>query len=206
MKKLHKLIILTIGSTVQGLAMAFFLFPHFIPSGGAAGFAVIFNHVWEVPFAWTIWCLNAILLLMAIKWLGLGSASWTMFCVSVTAITINVVSIETLSPLNYVIVDLILGAVFFGIGLGILFRFGASSGGIDILALIICKIRNSKPGKTLFYINGTILLATGLLMDWKIILYAIISQFIATRVVDIVVQFRFKLYNRVLAKRVGAKT
>ena len=200
MKNFNKVILLTVGSVVQGLAMALFLFPHFIPSGGAAGISVILHHIWDVPFAWTIWILNAVLLVMAFKWLGIASVCWTMYCVSVTAIIINIVSMEVLYPLNFILVDLFLGAILFGIGLGLLFKFGASSGGMDILALILCKIRKTKPGKTLFYINGTILLVAGFILDWKIVLYAIVCQFIITRVVDLVVQFRLKVPNGVLAK------
>lgn len=200
LKSFNKVRVLTVGSIVQGLAMALFLFPHFIPSGGAAGISVIFHHLWNIPFAWTIWILNAVLLAMAFKWLGRASVCWTMYCVSVTAIIINIISTEVLSPLNFILVDLFLGSILFGIGLGLLFKFGASSGGMDILALILCKIRKTKPGKTLFYINGTILLIAGFILDWKIILYAIFCQLISTRVVDLVVQFRFKLHNRLLAK------
>ncbi|MCA1029771.1 YitT family protein [Bacillus timonensis] len=176
--------ILTIAAAIQGVAMATFLFPHFIPSGGAASVGVLFNYLLDVPFAITLWTLNASLLLAAMKWLGKSNALWTMYCVTVTSAVINAISPHMERPLSSELLDLTIGSVIFGIGLGILFRLGASSGGMDILALIISKTKGYPPGKTLFWINGSILLLTGVVVDLKIILYALACQFIATRIVD----------------------
>ncbi|MFS0822284.1 YitT family protein [Bacillus sp. 1P02SD] len=186
MKIMNKGLILGIAAIIQGFAMATFLFPHFIPTGGAASVAVLFNYVAGVPFDRTLWVLNAGLLFAAIKWLGKGTAIWTLYCVTVTAITIRLLTSFTLEPVSNIIVDLLVGSVVFGVGIGILFRMGASSGGMDILALIISKLKGFSPGKTLFAINGTILLTTGIVVDWKIIIFALVSQFISSRIIDLI--------------------
>ncbi|WP_064093546.1 YitT family protein [Rossellomorea aquimaris] len=173
------------GAMIQGVSMATFLFPHLIPSGGAASISVLTNFILHTPFATTLWVLNAALLMAAWKWLGKENALWTMFCVTVTSVFVDIVSVHVTEPVSYVFIDLMIGAILFGIGIGILFRLGASSGGMDILALIISRLRGTTPGRTLFYINGSVLLLTGLIVDWKIILYAVICQFIATKIVDI---------------------
>ncbi|WP_010676365.1 YitT family protein [Bacillus timonensis] len=191
MKIMYKGVLLGIAAIIQGFAMATFLFPHFIPTGGAASVAVLFNYVAGTPFDITLWVLNAGLLFAAIKWLGKGTAIWTLYCVTITAITIRMITPFITNPLSNVIVDLIVGSVIFGIGIGILFRMGASSGGMDILALIISKLKGFSPGKTLFAINGTILLMTGIVVDWRIIIYAIVGQFISTRILDLVCKVQF---------------
>jgi uncharacterized membrane-anchored protein YitT (DUF2179 family) len=178
--------------------MTFFLFPHFIPSGGAASLAVLLNYLLDTPYSMTLWVLNASLLLAAAKWLGKSSVFWTLFCVSITSITIDSLTPLVSEPLNPVLLDLLLGAVVFGIGVGILFRMGASSGGMDILALIISKARGCAPGRTLFYINGSLLLITGIVVDWKVIIYAISCQMIGTRIIDFIykMEFNFKLAEK----------
>ncbi|RFB15152.1 YitT family protein [Bacillus sp. HNG] len=186
MNTLNKSLILGTAAMIQGFAMATFLFPHFIPTGGAASVAVLFNYVAGIPFDRTLWLLNAGLLFAAIKWLGKGTAIWTLYCVTVTAITIRLVTPFITNPISYVFVDLLVGSIIFGVGIGILFRMGASSGGMDILALIISKLKGYSPGKTLFAINGTILLTTGIVVDWKIIIFALVSQFISTRIIDLI--------------------
>ncbi|MFE4521928.1 YitT family protein [Cytobacillus firmus] len=186
MHVLYKSLILGIAAGIQGIAMTFFLFPHFIPSGGAASLAVLFNYLLDTPYSVTLWVLNAGLLLAAAKWLGKSSVFWTLFCVSVTSVTIDFLTPYITEPLNPVFLDLLLGAAVFGVGVGILFRMGASSGGMDILALIISKARGSAPGRTLFYINGSLLLLTGVVVDWKVIVYAVICQMIGTRMIDLI--------------------
>ncbi|MFD5851531.1 YitT family protein [Cytobacillus pseudoceanisediminis] len=192
MHVLYKSLILGMAASVQGIAMTFFLFPHFIPSGGAASLAVLFNYLLDTPYSVTLWVLNAGLLLAAAKWLGKSSVIWTLFCVSVTSVTIDSLTPYITEPLNPVLLDLLLGAVVFGAGVGILFRMGASSGGMDILALIISKARGSAPGRTLFYINGSLLLLTGVVVDWKVIVYAVICQMIGTRMIDLIYKVDIK--------------
>ncbi|WP_264740099.1 YitT family protein [Cytobacillus firmus] len=193
MHVLYKSLILGMASSIQGLAMTFFLFPHLIPSGGAASMSVLFNYLLDTPFSVTLWVLNAGLLLAAAKWLGKSSVIWTLFCVSITSVTIDFLTPYITEPLNPVLLDLLLGAVVFGIGVGILFRMGASSGGMDILALIISKARGSAPGRTLFYINGSLLLLTGVVVDWKVIVYAVICQMIGTRMIDLIYKLDVKI-------------
>ncbi|UTE75565.1 YitT family protein [Rossellomorea sp. KS-H15a] len=183
---LRKAVILGLASTIQGLAMAVFLFPHFIPSGGAASVSVLLNYLLHVPFAVTLWVMNACLLGAAIKWLGKGNAFWTMYCVTVTSVVVDAADPLMTGTVSFVFVDLLIGSILFGIGVGVLFRMGASSGGMDILALIISKLKGYSPGKTLFAINGSVLLLTGIVVDLKIILFAIACQFIATRILDII--------------------
>ncbi|WP_449537381.1 YitT family protein [Ferdinandcohnia sp. Marseille-Q9671] len=194
MNTISKGLMLGIAASIQGFAMAMFLFPHFIPTGGAASLAVLFNYILNTPFEITLWILNAGLLFAAIKWLGKGTAIWTLYCVTVTSVTVGLISPFITGQITNVVLDLLLGSIIFGVGIGILFRMGASSGGMDILALIISKLRGYSPGKTLFAINGTILLTTGIIVDWKIIIFAVIGQFISTRILDIVC--RMSLSNK----------
>ena len=197
MHVLYKSLILGMAASIQGIPMTFFLFPHFIPSGGAASLAVLFNYLLDAPYSVTLWVLNAGLLLAAAKWLGKSSVIWTLFCVSVTSVTIDFLTTYITEPLNPVLLDLLLGAVVFGVGVGILFRMGASSGGMDILALIISKARGSAPGRTLFYINGSLLLLTGVVVDWKVIVYAVICQMIGTQMIDLI----YKVDIKILAEK-----
>ncbi|PFA67721.1 membrane protein [Bacillus sp. AFS015802] len=189
---LKKAALLGIASSVQGLAMAVFLFPHFIPSGGAASVSVLLNYLLHIPFAVSLWGLNACFLGAAAKWLGKDNACWTMYCVTVTSVVVDVLDPFFTGAVSFVFVDLLIGSILFGIGVGILFRMGASSGGMDILALIISKLRGYSPGKTLFIINGSVLLFTGIVVDFNIILFAIACQFIGTRIVDIIIKLDIK--------------
>ncbi|OEH91578.1 YitT family protein [Bacillus solimangrovi] len=186
-----KAIGLTIGAAIQGLAMALFFFPHAISSGGAAGISIILNALFDIPHATTLWLLNIVMLFIAVKWLGKQSAIWTIYCVTVTSFVVSHLSLE--GPINSVVFDLAVGSVIFGVGIGILFRLGASSGGMDILALIISKASKKPAGRILFWINTIILLMTGFVVNVQVIFFALLSQWVSTRIIDIIGKVRIRV-------------
>ncbi|ANC76080.1 hypothetical protein ABE65_004345 [Fictibacillus phosphorivorans] len=183
---MQRMMWLTFGALLQGLAMAVFLFPHHIPSGGVAGIAILNDYFFDVSLGLTLWTMNFGLLLLAINKLGKQTALWTIYCVAVTSIVVGWMSSHVTSPLNGTLIDVIYGAIIFGTGVGILFRFGASSGGMDIVALILANWTGKKPGSILFLINSFILLGTSLTLGLEIIIFAFICQWISTRLIDFV--------------------
>lgn len=189
---MQKVVWFTTGAFLQGLAMAVFLFPHAIPSGGVAGIAILNNYFFQIPLALTLWIINFGLLLLAVKKLGKQTALWTIYCVAVTSVTVDWLSSLIQSPVNNMLFDVIYGALIFGTGVGILFRFGASSGGMDILALILAKWMGKKPGVILFWINSIVLLLTALTVGFEIILFALMCQWIVTRIIDYVRTAQFQ--------------
>ncbi|WP_278891846.1 YitT family protein [Heyndrickxia oleronia] len=82
--------------------------------------------------------------------------------------------------------DVLVGSILFGIGVGILIRLGASSGGMVIPALMIASYKNWSPGKVMMGINLFIFLLTSLVIDYKIVIYAIICQFFSTNIIDFI--------------------
>lgn len=189
---MYKVIWFTIGAFLQGLAMAVFLFPHAVPSGGVAGLAILNDYFFQVPLGLTLWIINFGLLLLAVKKLGKQTALWTIYCVAVTSVTVDWLASLIQNPVNHILFDVIYGALIFGIGVGILFRYGASSGGMDILALIIAKWTGKKPGIILFWINSIVLLFTALTVGASIILFAVICQWISTKIIDYVRTAQFQ--------------
>lgn len=189
---MQKVIWFTIGAFLQGLAMAVFLFPHAIPSGGVAGIAILNDYFFHIPLAMTLWIINFGLLLLAVKKLGKLTALWTIYCVAVTSVTVDWLSSLIQNPANNILFDVIYGALIFGTGVGILFRYGASSGGMDILALIMAKWTGKKPGIILFWINSIVLLFTALIAGFEIILFAVICQWISTKIIDYVRTAQFQ--------------
>ncbi|WP_207634177.1 YitT family protein [Halalkalibacter urbisdiaboli] len=184
--------LVTLGGALQGLAMALFLFPHSIPSGGAGGLAVLLNHWFNIPLSFALWFVNFSLLLLAIKWLGNASAIGTMFGISITSLSIYFFNLNMYLPPSNVWIDLLIGSIILGCGIGILLRQDVSNGGMGVLALIFSKHRNIPPGKPLFLLNGSIFVLTAYIIDWHIVIQALISQGLATRIVDFVFKIKWK--------------
>jgi uncharacterized membrane-anchored protein YitT (DUF2179 family) len=184
-REINRFGMLTCGAVFQGAAMAIFLFPHGIPSGGAAGLAILINHWLHFSLGFSLWIVNFLLLMLAINWFGYFWTIRTMFSVTITSITINLIGTFLYMPHLHLILDLLFGGVLFGFGVGMLIRHGASSGGMVIPALMIASYRRSPPGKAMFWLNLVIFILTASIIDVRIVFYAIICQWISTKIIDL---------------------
>ncbi|MFC3886013.1 YitT family protein [Bacillus songklensis] len=181
---------LACGAIIQGIGMALFLFPNAIPSGGAAGIAILLNYWLHLSLGFSLWFVNFISLTIAIKYFGYEWTFRTMFSVTITSLTVSWVSAFWHIPHINIGMDILFGALLFGIGVGILIRNGASSGGLVILALIIAGHKKWSPGKAMFWVNMSVFILTALVIDIKIVLFATICQLLSTRIIDFVHNFR----------------
>ncbi|PLR78672.1 membrane protein [Bacillus sp. V3-13] len=174
------------GGAIQGLGMGVFLFPHAIPSGGAGGIAVLLNYLFTMNIGFSLWLTNFSALVLAIKYLGNRCALWTMAGISITSFSIYFFQHSFQIPNRTLVVDLLLGSILLGTGAGLLLRQGVSNGGVGVIALIISNARNTLPGRPLFLMNCSIFILTAVIIDWKIIVLALVSQWISTKMVDLV--------------------
>ncbi|REJ28793.1 MAG: membrane protein [Caldibacillus debilis] len=177
---------LLLGAVLQGAAMALFLFPHSVPSGGAAGLAILIHHWFRLNHGISLWLVNAFFFLFALRHFGYMWTFRTIFSVALASFTISTLSGQMRLPHGPLPFDLFAGSVIFGAGVGLLIRAGASSGGMVIPALLIAERKNWSPGKVLFGINLFIYLLTSFVIDYKIVLYAILCQFLSSRIIDFV--------------------
>jgi uncharacterized membrane-anchored protein YitT (DUF2179 family) len=180
---IKKLSLIATGSVLQGFGMAVFLFPHSIPSGGAAGLAVLLNYWFHLPMSLGLWVMNIMFLLSTVHYLGKVSAVGTIMVITVTSVSVNVLDVYFDSPFTNIWIDLLAGSIFLGTGIAILLSQRVSNGGIGYVALAIYKWKRLNPGKTLFWMNGFIFLITAYVIDWTIIIQAIICQWVSTRIV-----------------------
>lgn len=186
-----KFILVILGGFLQGIGMGIFLFPQSIPSGGVGGLAIILHHIFHLNIGLALWLVNFCLILVGIKYLGKRFALWTIFAITIASLSIELFDMTIVLQQRNIIYDLLVGSVFLGTGIGLLMRQGVSNGGIGVIALVISGRRNILPGKPLFIINGFIFVLTGILIHWKIIILALISQWIATTVIDQICRITF---------------
>lgn len=188
---MKKLTFVLAGGTIQGFGMGMFLFPNYIPSGGAGGIAVILNYGLHIDVGVALWIVNFVMLLFGIKILGKRFALWTVLGITITSLSIHFFESNFIIVNRNFVFDLILGSVFLGTGIGLLMRHGVSNGGVGVIALMIAQGRNTLPGKPLFMINCFIFFLTGIVISWQIIILAFISQWISTTVVDYICRVTF---------------
>ncbi|SFA85014.1 Uncharacterised 5xTM membrane BCR, YitT family COG1284 [Lentibacillus halodurans] len=179
------------GGALQGFGMGLFLFPQAIPSGGAGGIAVLLNHWFNISMGPSLWIVNFTMLMLGVQYLGKRFALWTFVGITMTSLSIDF--FESTFPIVHrnLLLDLVIGSVFLGTGIGILMRQGVSNGGVGVVAFMISHGRNILPGKPLFFINISIFFVTAAVISWEIVILALISQWISTTMVDLVYRLDF---------------
>jgi uncharacterized membrane-anchored protein YitT (DUF2179 family) len=194
-KKLFIYFCLLFGAFLQGMSMSLFLFPHSIPSGGAAGLALLLNHWFHLSLGFSLWLANIVFLFFALNYFGYTWTLRTIISVATTSMTITLLTSQITLPHVHIFLDILGGSIFFGIGVGTLIRAGASSGGMVIPALMIASYKKWSPGKVMMGINLLIFSLTALIIDYKIVIYAVICQFLSTNIIDYIYELKLPKLN-----------
>lgn len=178
-----------LGTFLMSIGTNFFLLPRKMTVGGVSGIATIFYYLLKVPLSITIILLNIPLFIIAVKKLDVKFNIKTIFATVMLSVFLQV--FNNLSIIQTDDLDLftscVFGGLIVGVGIAIIFKAGASSGGSDLLAQIIYKLTNAQSiSKVLLIIEICIILSIMLVFkNINIGLYSVISMAISTKVVDI---------------------
>lgn len=175
-----------LGSLIGGAAYPMFLTPNRIAPGGITGIATILNFLLHWPVGTVSLVLNIPLFLIGYKTMGKIFAFRSLVATILFSVFIDVL------PLQPVINDPMLGALYggvlLGIGLGLIMRGGATTGGSDMIARMVHKrFSFISTGAFLFAIDFAVVLAASALIGISEALYALISIFLSAKVMDVVI-------------------
>ena len=146
-------VLMTVGSFMFCFAWTSFLIPNGLASGGLTGLCTIIQYGTGIPIGWTYPVLNVLLLILGFLSLGKGFGFKTIYVIGLTSILFEILP---QFPNLMVLMDekllvCLVGASLEAIGLGLIMLRGGSSGGTDILALMINKYWPVSPGKVYLY-------------------------------------------------------
>ncbi len=192
-------LLIVAGSFIMAAGYVFFITPYKIVPGGVYGISIVIHYLTEgflgffpdgIPVGLMGLVLNIPLTIIGIKILGPRFGIKTILGFFLTS---GFIDLQTYlwgnKPLvaDDPLISAIFGAVLIGFGLGLIFRSRATSGGSDIIAMIISKYTGMSLGQLLIYIDSVIVII-GLVAfrDWKIPLYSWLVIFITGKVIDAV--------------------
>ncbi|MFD2679351.1 YitT family protein [Bacillus seohaeanensis] len=184
-EKFLEYVLVLIGSSFVAIAFNVFLLPNEVASGGVSGISTILKGVFDWKPAYVQWAFNIPLFIAGLIFLGfqfgVKTAIGTIFLPFVVYLT------EAWEPWTQ---DPLLGSLFGGIGvglgLGIVFRGKASTGGTDLLAQIINKFTGLSLGTCVAMIDGLIVLSAAVVFDIERGLYALIGLYVTSKTIDLV--------------------
>ncbi|NCB09637.1 MAG: YitT family protein, partial [Bacteroidia bacterium] len=150
--------IITFGLLMFVMGWLLFLIPAEITGGGVSGIAAVVYFATKIPVSITFLAINVILVLIAIKILGANFGVKTIYSIVVLTIFFAVFQNIIKNPIvDDTFLSAVLGGMAGGIGLGIVFSRGGSTGGTDIFAMIVMKYRNVSPGRIIMYCDVIII-------------------------------------------------
>jgi len=144
--------IITLGLFMYALSWTAFLMPAQIVGGGISGLSAALFYATKIPMEYYYLVINALLILIAIKALGVSFGIKTIYSILVITFFLNIQQRFITKPIiSEVFMSTVLGGALGGAGIGIVFTQGGSTGGTDIIAMLINKYRNISPGKIILY-------------------------------------------------------
>jgi uncharacterized membrane-anchored protein YitT (DUF2179 family) len=179
------------GTFIMAVAFVYFISPYKLAPGGTYGIAIVLHHLFHLPTGFIALAIDIPLLLIGLKVLGPRFGWKTVVGVIALSQFVNLFSwIQgdvALVP-DDALLSSIFGGVILGAGLGLVLRAKATTGGSDIIAMIISKYTKLPLGQLLIYIDSVIVLVgLAAFSAWEIPLYSWIVIFITGKVIDLVV-------------------
>ena len=196
MKKLNwkelllDILFVIVGSALVGAALSVFTVPNDIAPGGVSGLATALAYITPIRVSiWTL-ALNIPLLIGAWRLLGRRSLIFTLISTGLLSLFIDLSATYLPAYTNDALIASVFGGAISGLGVGILFLRGISTGGTDLLALLLHKpFPNVANGTLLLVVDATVVgIAVCIFHDIDVALYSTIAIVVSSKVVDALAQ------------------
>ena len=186
--KLKFFALLNAGLFLTALGIELFKTPNHFAFGGTSGLSIVLAAVFpNLPVSAFMWILNIALVVLGFVFLGVRSMGWTIY--SSIALSFFVSLCELAFPLSVpltsdVFLELCFAVILPAIGSAIVFNIGASTGGTDIVAMILSKYTSLEVGRALMLSDLGIVLAAAIVFGPQVGLYSILGMILKSTVVD----------------------
>lgn len=186
--KLKFFALLNAGLFLTALGIELFKTPNHFAFGGTSGLSIVLAAVFpNLPVSAFMWILNIALVVLGFVFLGVRSMGWTIY--SSIALSFFVSLCELAFPLSApltsdVFLELCFAVILPAIGSAIVFNIGASTGGTDIVAMILSKYTSLEVGRALMLSDLGIVLAAAIVFGPQVGLYSILGMILKSTVVD----------------------
>lgn len=204
-EEINKFAIVCIGALLNAIGLNLFLIPADVYASGFTGVAQLISGVLEqhspiyISTGILLFLLNIPVGILGWKKVGKSFTFYSILSVALTTVFLTVLPEVRFSK------DILLNAVFGGVisalGIGMTLKFGASTGGLDIVAMILAKWKDKPVGTYFFILNAIIILTAGALNGAEKALYTLVTLYVTTRVIDSIHTRHEKLTVMIVTKK-----
>lgn len=161
--------VVTLGILLYVLGWSIFLVSNNLVGGGVTGISAIIQYATHglIKVGYSYFVINAGLLIAALFVLGFGFGGKTVYAIVIASVGLNV--FQTVIPADFIqaialdngkLMSTIMGGIMVGVGIGLTMSVGGSTGGTDIIALMVNKYHNVSPGRLILYMDVVIILSS----------------------------------------------
>lgn len=184
--------IMTIGVICIAVSVDLFLAPNDVVTGGVTGVAMILNDLIGTPIGLIVLLINIPLLIGGFRFLGgfvfsvrtIYATLALSFAIDLLAPYVGRFIHAPRDPLLYTLY----GGLLDGLGVGLVFRAQGTTGGVDIIARFLQRLRGIQMGRSLLIMNLIVFAAAAYLFSFDKVLYAILVAFVSGRTIDVVLE------------------
>lgn len=187
--KLRNIFFILLGSAIYAFGLVHFNMQNNLAEGGFTGITLLLYFLFDLDPSITNLILNIPVFIIGWKLLGrlsflytlLGTVSLSLFLWIIQRYAINMPLKEDLT------LAALFAGVFIGVGLGIIFRYGGTTGGVDIIARLVLKYFGWSMGKTMFLFDACVITVSLIFyLTYKEAMYTLVAVFIGARVIDFI--------------------
>jgi len=208
--------IITLGLFVMALGWTAFLIPNEILGGGVTGIATLIFWSTGLPVGVSVLAINAVLIVFALRLLGAGFGVKTIYSIAVLSLFFAVLQYYIREPfVTDKFMASVVGAVLAGSSMGLIFTQGGSTGGTDIVAMIVNKYHNISPGKIILLLDVFIISSSFIIFkSIEPLVYGFVVMAVVSYSIDLIITgnkqsvqlFIFSKKATIIADRIGNET
>ena len=186
-KNIKEFFIITVGTLIVSTAVYFFMLPSHVSVGSGTALAMVLSNFIPLPVSAITLILNIVLLILGFLLIGPEFGAKTVYCAILMPVFLGIY--EQIFPNQTSItedpfLDVLCYIFVVGIGLAILFRRNASSGGLDIVAKLMNKFLRMELGKAMSVSGMLVALSSALVYDKKTVVISVLGTYLGGLVVD----------------------
>lgn len=193
--QLRILLPIVLGTAIYAFGLYYFVIPNELMEGGLTGIALLLNYALGIPTSMTALVLNIPLFVVGWRAFGRKAIMYTIFGTLSLILFLRVMEVSIhkgwIVPFqtkeDYFLATLYAG-VTLGLGLGIVLRFGATTGGTDIIARLISKKKGWSMGQVILSIDVIVIGASLFYISKEKVLYTLVAVFIASKIIDFITE------------------
>lgn len=184
-----KILVILFTGLTGAVGLNYFLIPANVFSAGMTGIAQIVEHLLSntglsIDTGILIFLLNVPVFILG--FIKLGKSAMILSFANVISMSVFTTLVPVGQVTDNVLMNAITGGVLLGIGAGFSLKFGFTTGGLDIVSLLLSKTTGRTVGNYMMLLNGVIVVVAGFFFTWESALYTIITIFTMSTVVDYV--------------------